>query len=152
MVSPTQLCWRYHSSPLRQQFDAYREPVMRKMLPWNFIMIRNFNTLRPGQDGCHYADEIFKCILLIKCFVFWLKFHWNWFLKVQSTINQDWFRWWLGAKQATSHYLNLWWTCSLVPYGVTRPQWVNQCRELGQHWFSWWLDAWWHCPELMLIW
>ena len=27
---------------------------------------------------------------------------------VQLTSFQHWFRWWLGADQATSHYLNLW--------------------------------------------
>ena len=36
-------------------------------------------------------------------------FHWNLFLWVQLTIFQHWFRQWLGADQATSHYLNQWW-------------------------------------------
>ena len=31
------------------------------------------------------------------------------FLRVQLTIVHHWFRWWLGADQATSHYLNQWW-------------------------------------------
>ena len=31
------------------------------------------------------------------------------FLRVQLTIFQHWFRSWLGAVQATSHYLNQWW-------------------------------------------
>ena len=31
------------------------------------------------------------------------------FLRVQSTIWQHWYRWWLGTDQATSHYLNQWW-------------------------------------------
>ena len=39
---------------------------------------------------------------------------------------QHWFRWWLGAEQATSHCLSQCWPRSLSPYGVTRPQWVNQ--------------------------
>ena len=38
-----------------------------------------------------------------------LKFHWSLFLRFQLTIFQHWFRWWLGADQATSHYLNQWW-------------------------------------------
>ena len=37
------------------------------------------------------------------------KFHWSLFLRVQLTISQHWFRLWLGADQATSHYLNQWW-------------------------------------------
>ena len=35
-----------------------------------------------------------------------LRFHWRLFLRFQSTIFQHWFRWWLGTRQATSHYLN----------------------------------------------
>ena len=42
-------------------------------------------------------------------FEYRLKFHWNVLLMVQLTISQHWFRSWLGADQATSHYLNQWW-------------------------------------------
>ena len=45
----------------------------------------------------------------MKMFEFRLKFHWSLFLRVQLTIFQHWFRWWLGTDQATSHYLNQWW-------------------------------------------
>ena len=45
----------------------------------------------------------------MKMFEFRLEFHWNLFLRVQLTIFQHWFRWWLGAVQATSHYLKQWW-------------------------------------------
>ena len=45
----------------------------------------------------------------MKMFKFLLKFHWSLFLRAQLTIFQHWFRWWLGADQATSHYLNQWW-------------------------------------------
>ena len=53
------------------------------------------------------------------------------------------------CRQATSHYLSQCWPRSLSPYGVTRPQWVNQSplvphiciSELGQHWFRWWLGS-----------
>ena len=45
----------------------------------------------------------------MKMFEFRLKFHWSLFLWFQLTIFQHWFRYWLGAVQATSHYLNQWW-------------------------------------------
>ena len=45
----------------------------------------------------------------MKMYEFRLKFHWSLFLKFQLAIFQHWFRWWLGADQATSHYLNQWW-------------------------------------------
>ena len=37
------------------------------------------------------------------------RFYWNLFPRVQWTIFQHWFKYWLGAGQATSHYLNQWW-------------------------------------------
>ena len=40
---------------------------------------------------------------------FRLKFQWSLFIRVQLIIFQHWFRWWLGAFQATIHYLNQWW-------------------------------------------
>ena len=45
----------------------------------------------------------------IKMFEFRLNFQWSMFPKVQLTIFQHWFRWWLGAVQATSHYMNQIW-------------------------------------------
>ena len=42
----------------------------------------------------------------MKMFKFRLRFH----PRVQLTIFQHWFRLWLGAGQATSHYLNQWWS------------------------------------------
>ena len=55
----------------------------------------------------------------MKMYEFRLRFHWRLFLGVQSTIFQHWFRQWLGAVQATSHYLKQWWPSLLMP------QWVN---------------------------
>ena len=45
----------------------------------------------------------------MKMYEFRLKFHLNLFLRVQITKFQHCFRWWLGAVQATSHYLKQWW-------------------------------------------
>ena len=45
----------------------------------------------------------------MKILEFRLKFHWSLFLRVLLTIFQHWFWWWLGADQATSHYLNQCW-------------------------------------------
>ena len=40
---------------------------------------------------------------------FRLRFHWNLFLMYELAILQHGFRYWLGADQATGHYLNQWW-------------------------------------------
>ena len=68
------------------------------------------NTLRPRQNGRHFPDDIFKWIFLNQNV--WISI--NILLKflprgLQLTIFQHWFRKWLGADQATSHYLNQWW-------------------------------------------
>ena len=60
--------------------------------------------------------------------IYEFQFHWNLFLRVQSTIFQDWFRWWLGVGQATSHYLDQWWYSLLTHLFITRTQWLNISR------------------------
>ena len=54
-----------------------------------------------------------------------LKFHWSLFLSIQFTISKHRFRQWLGADQATSHYLNQWRFILLMHICITRPQWIN---------------------------
>ena len=58
----------------------------------------------------------------MKIYEFWLRFHWSLFLMFELTVLQHWIRLWLGAFQATSHYLNQWWTRLLTHLCVTRPQ------------------------------
>ena len=48
----------------------------------------------------------------MKMYEFRLRFHCRMFPRVQLTIFMHWFRKWLGAGQATSHYLNQWWLVS----------------------------------------
>ena len=45
----------------------------------------------------------------MKMYEFHLRFHWSLFLRVQLIMFQHWFRYWLGAVQATSHYLKQCW-------------------------------------------
>ena len=43
-----------------------------------------FNTSTLWQNGCHFSDNIFRSIFDFswkKSFVFWLKFHWHFFLR-----------------------------------------------------------------------
>ena len=68
----------------------------------------------------------------MKMLEFRLKFHWSLFLSAQLTIFQHWFRWWLGADQSTSYYLNQWWL--LTHICVTRPQWHQELAfKMYQH-------------------
>ena len=65
----------------------------------------------------------------MKMLEFRLKFYWCVFLRVQLTIFQHWFRWWLGADQATSYYLNQWWLDYLRIYASLG---LNELR----HWWT----------------
>ena len=40
------------------------------------------NSIHPGQNGRHFADDIFRCIFVNAKFCVWLKFPWSLFLRV----------------------------------------------------------------------
>ena len=46
----------------------------------------------PGENGRHFADDIFWCIFLNEIFCILLKIHWSLFPRVQFTITRHWFR------------------------------------------------------------
>ena len=50
-------------------------------------------------------SNAFSWMKINKC---WLRFQWSLFSRAQLSIFPYWFRQWLGAVQATSHYLNQW--------------------------------------------
>ena len=54
--------------------------------------IRNVNTLRPRQNGRHFADDIFKCTFLNENARISIKISLNFFLRVQLTVSHHWFR------------------------------------------------------------
>ena len=63
----------------------------------------------------------------MKMLEFRLRFLWSLFLRVQLTIIQHWFRQWLGAGQATSHYLNQWW---LVYWRIYASLGLNELKNI----------------------
>ena len=66
----------------------------------------------------------------MKYFVFSFQLHWSLFKRVQLTLNQHGFRKWLGAEQATSHYLNQCWPSSLAHICGNRGRWVIKTTQL----------------------
>ena len=87
-------------------------PVRRQHIPVAccFELNQYVNTLRPKQDGRHFQTTFSNAFSWMKIFNFRLRFPWRLFPRFQLTIFQHWFRWWLGAGEATSHYLNQWWS------------------------------------------
>ena len=97
-------------------------------------------SLAPGKFEWNFIHVIFKQILVIdgwgiccEIALIWMSLD---FTDDQSTLVQVMA--WCG--QATSHYLSQCWPRSLSPYGLTRPQWVNQ-MYFNSIWPS---DAIWH--------
>ena len=63
--------------------------------------------------GRDKIDEFFETAFWnafswMRMFEFRLTFHWSVFLRAELTRVQHWLRWWLGADQLISHYLNHW--------------------------------------------
>ena len=69
-----------------------------------------------------------------KYYEFGLKLHWSLFLGFQLTIFQHWFRWWLGADQATSHDLNQWWFVYWHMYALLGLNELNPSRSNETTW------------------
>ena len=88
----------------------YLKTAWFMMGQWWQIEPGRLNTLRLRQDGRRFSQTRFSnAFSWMKMYEFHLKFHWSLCLRFQLTIFQHWFRYWLGAVQATSHYLNQWW-------------------------------------------
>ena len=64
----------------------------------------------------------------MKMVKFRLSYHGSLFPMVQLTIFQHWLRLWLGADQATGHYLNQWW---LVYWRIYASLGLNELSSLG---------------------
>ena len=48
-----------------------------------------------------------------KTFPFWFKFRWT-LSPSSKTIGKYWFRYWIGAEQPASHYMNQWWPIEYI--------------------------------------
>ena len=95
--------WQYPIQPSRpktinEAMDMQKWTGMLKLTHWG-----------PRQMDAISQTTFSNAFSWMKLFESQLKFHWSLFPRVQLTIFQQWFRWWLGAVQATSHYLNQWW-------------------------------------------
>ena len=83
------------------------------------------NTLRPRQNKCHFETAFSELISSMKNVIHVIEFK----ERVQLTMSQHWFRWWLGAEQATSYDLNQLWPSLLTLICITWTQWVTHWGE-----------------------
>ena len=136
-MRPANERWRYNvTSSLIGWAHTWRH---QDLTPYGMSRPQWVNSSPPGQNGCHFADNFFNAFSWMKMYQFRLRFHWNLFLRLKFTIFQQWFRWWLGADQATSHYLNQWWLaswCINASLGLNELMYVYQdVINLNPDWF-----------------
>ena len=101
----------YHINPtiFYQNINTSESMVIlglsKEMLP---IVNKAITLTHGGWDKMAAISQttVSKAFSWMKTFKFEIKFLWSLFLRVQLTIIQHWLRQWLGAYQATSHYLN----------------------------------------------
>ena len=77
---------------------------------WKPFCLRAVELTHWGRDKMDAVSQTMfsNAFSWMKMHKFGLQFHWSLFLRFQLTIFQHWLRYWLGAIQATSHYLNQW--------------------------------------------
>ena len=112
--------------------------------PWPHISECIVNTLRPRQNGRHFADDIFKCIFLNENV--WISIKISLKFVPKGPINNipvlvQIMAW---RRQATSHYLDQWWFVHWRIYASLGLNELTHCgvvmlydeSDLGQHWVS----------------
>ena len=110
--------------------------VVRRVMNWLNLVCHwdyNSNAISLTHWGWDKMDAISQttssnAFSWMKMHEFRLRFHWNLFLRFELTIFQHWFRYWLGAGQATSHYLNQWW---LVYWRIYASLGLNELIEVA---------------------
>ena len=125
--------WPYHSCNM--QWTSFQLMSSKGTFSMNYICV---NSLAPWRFQTNFRKAIFQLILAIdgwsvscKIVLKWMPMH---LADGKSTLVQV-MAW---CRQATSHCLNQCWPRSLLPYGVIRPQCVNQhdqasLRALSMH-------------------
>ena len=96
-----------HNIPVLVQIMAWRRPGDKPLsepmvirLPTQICVARPQWVIlsSPEQNGCAFANGIFRCIFVNGNFAFWVKFHWRLFRMIQLTITHHWFRYWLSVE------------------------------------------------------
>ena len=90
--------------------------------PWLYI-----NILRLRQYGCHFADDIFRCIFLNQNVWFLIKIPLKFVPKGLINNIPALVHIWLGTVQATVHYLNQW---RLIYWGIYVSLGLNELTHL----------------------
>ena len=136
-----------------------RHDFISKIILCCIVNCDNFNTLRPSQNGCHFADDIFKCILLNENVWITIKYSLK-FVRMGQINNIPALVHIMGWRRPGDKPLSEPMTVSLQMHiCVTQPQWVKamnlltHCGLVTPHGaidLDQCLLRWWPSPEWML--
>ena len=88
------------------------------------LVFNLFNSLPPGRSWCDFKNVIFNLALLIGIFKSSNDNILRWMPQVLTGHKSTLVQVMAWCHQATSPYLSQYWPRSLLPYGITRPQWL----------------------------
>ena len=108
----------FYSGLVPSSITSLLEPMLNSLSPYDVTCTR----WQCIQNGRHFQTTF----SWMKFVVFWFRFHL--FPRIQITIFQYCFRYWLGAELVTSHYLNRRWTSLLADVCVSRSQ--SEARQV----------------------
>ena len=100
----------------------------------DFIVHSSFSSTHWGWDkmAAILQTTVSSAFSWMKMCDFRLNIHWSLFIRGQLTLFQHWFRWWLGADQTSSQYLNQWWLNYRSIYaslGLNELRWVTTKKQ-----------------------
>ena len=87
------------------------------------------NSLAPRRPRCQFKTAIFNLVLLIGIFISSEDNALSWMPRDLTDDKSTLVQVMAWCRQATSHYLSQCWPSSMSPYGVTKPQWVDNGHQ-----------------------
>ena len=142
-----------HKGPVTPKMFPFEDAIMffipYLLANWLIVIVAysHINSLAPGRFQFNFRLAIFKLILVNGCWGISYEIALRWMpldlTDDKSTLVQV-MAW---CRQATSHYLSQCWRRCVLPYGITRPQWVNQhgveklSNTMTSQWTRWRLKS-----------
>ena len=90
----------------------------------------SFNSLAPGRPRCYFKTAISNLVLLIGIFTSSKDNALRWMPRDLTNDKSTLVQVMACCHQATGHYLSQCWPSFILPYDVTRPQWVKKCMHV----------------------
>ena len=93
--------------------------------------ITKINSLAPGRCGKNFKNIIFKTVIWSSSWSTRYEIVRKWMSKNLTNEKSTLLQVMAWCHQATSHYLSQRWPRSMLPYGITRPQWVKTTTQIS---------------------